>query len=75
MQSGARLLMVDFWTDPTHTDPLFGALMTGEFLVNTGTGDIYSRDEGESWLRQTGWRSVNHLPLAGPSSVLVGEAV
>jgi hypothetical protein len=49
--------------------------MTGEFLVNTGCGDIYSRDEGEGWLRQTGWRSVNHLPLAGPSTVLVGEAV
>jgi SAM-dependent methyltransferase len=75
VQPGARLLIVDFWTDRTHTDPVFGALMTGDFLVNTGAGDVYSREEGESWLRPTGWRSVNHLPLAGPSSVLVGEAV
>jgi hypothetical protein len=72
---GTRLLIVDFWTDPTHTDPVFAALMTGEFLVNAGGGDVYSRDEGEGWLRQTEWRPVGYLPLAGPSSVLVGEAV
>jgi cyclopropane fatty-acyl-phospholipid synthase-like methyltransferase len=71
----SRLLIVDFWTDPTHTDPRFAALMAGEFLVSTGIGDVYSRAEGESWLRQTGWRLVDQLPLAGPSSLLVGEAV
>ena len=75
MQPAARLLIVDFWTDPTHTDPMFAALMAGEFLVNASNGDVYSRAEGESWLRQTGWRQVDHLPLVGPASVLVGEAV
>ena len=68
-------LIVDFWTDPTHTYPVFAALMTGEFLVNTGNGDVYSHDEGEGWLRQAGWRPADRLPLAGPSSVLIGEAV
>jgi O-methyltransferase domain len=71
----ARLLIVDFWTDPTHTDPLFAALMTGEFLVGTGSGNIYSRVEGESWLLQTGWKLADQQPLGGPSSLLVGEAV
>jgi hypothetical protein len=75
MEPGARVLIVDFWTNPTHTDPVFAALMAGEFLVGTGAGDIYSRSEGEDWLRQTGWRPVDQLPLAGPSSVLVGEGV
>lgn len=75
MEPGARVLIVDFWTDPTHTDPAFAALMSGEFLVGTGAGDIYSRLEGETWLRQTGWRVVDQLPLIGPSSLLVGEAV
>ena len=75
MEPGARVLIVDFWTNPTHTDPVFAALMAGEFLVGTGAGDIYSRSEGEDWLRQTGWRLVDQLPLAGPSSVLVGEGV
>lgn len=75
MEPGARVLIVDFWTDPTHTNPVFAALMAGEFLVGTGAGDIYSRFEGEAWLRQTGWRLAAQLPLAGPSSLLVGEAV
>ena len=74
MPPAGRLLIVDFWMDPTHTDPLFGALMAGEFLVNTSNGDVYSYDEGENWLPQTGWQKVNRLPLAGPLSLLVGQA-
>lgn len=27
---GAKLLLADFWTDPTHTEPLHAALMAGE---------------------------------------------
>jgi hypothetical protein len=75
MEPGARVLVVDFWTDHTRTDPVFAALMSGEFLVGTGVGDIYSRLEGETWLGQTGWQVVDRLPLAGASSLLVGEAV
>jgi hypothetical protein len=75
MEPGARFLLVDFWTDPTHTDAVFASLMAGEFLVGTGEGDIYSRSEAEAWLRQEGWRLVEELPLRGPQSLLVAEAV
>lgn len=74
VEPGARLLLVDFWTDPTHTQPLFAALMAGEFLLQTGEGASYSNAEAVEWLRQTGWRTIEHLPLAGPSSVVVAEA-
>jgi hypothetical protein len=72
---GARLLLADFWTDPTHTDPAFAALMAGEFLVITGEGDVYSGREVQDWLEATGWRAVEDRPLAGPMSVIVAEAV
>lgn len=72
---GARLLLVDFWTDPTHTHPPFAALMAGEFLVITGEGDVYSAEDVGGWLRETGWRLVEHQPVAGPISVIVAEAV
>ncbi len=72
---GARLLLVDFWTDPTHTQPLFAALMAGEFLLNTGGGDIYSEEEARGWLQQSGWRVLEQKPLAGPSSLMVAETV
>ena len=72
--TGGRLLLVDFWTDPTHTEPPFAALMAGEFLVITGEGDVYSAEDVADWLAQAGWRLVEHRPVAGPISLIVAEA-
>ena len=72
---GARLLMVDFWTNPTHTEPLVAALMAGEFLVVGGNGDVYNVEEARDWLKQSGWHYVEHRPLDGPVTLLVAEAV
>jgi hypothetical protein len=74
VEPGARLLLVDWWTDPTHTQPLPAALMAGEFLANIG-GDVYSEEEMRAWLTQAGWRPLERLPLAGPQSVIIAEAV
>lgn len=71
--AGARLLLVDFWTDPTHTRPLMAALMAGAFLLVTGEGDVYSTEEVRDWLQATGWRTIEHKPLAGPASLIVAE--
>ncbi|CRK56654.1 polyketide synthesis 8-O-methyltransferase [Alloactinosynnema sp. L-07] len=73
-EPGARLLLADFWTDPTHTKPLPAALMAGEFAVHLNDGDVYSVEEGTAWLHETGWRYLDHRPLAGPMSVIVAEA-
>lgn len=70
---GARLLLVDFWTDPTHTQPLFAALIAGAFLLTSAQGDVYSEEEVRGWLQTTGWRELEHKPLAGPSSLIVAE--
>jgi SAM-dependent methyltransferase len=71
---GARFLLVDFWTNATHTEPLLAALMAGEFLVVGGNGDVYSVEEGRSWLEEAGWRFIAHKPLSGPSSLVIAEA-
>lgn len=71
---GGRLLLADFWTDPTHTQPLQAALMAGEFAVHLRDGDVYSVDEVRDWLPQAGWRFVEHTQLAGPQSLIVAEA-
>ena len=68
---GARLLLADFWTDATHTEPPFAALMAGEFLVITGEGDVYSEEEARGWLDKTGWQVLERTALAGPMSVMV----
>jgi SAM-dependent methyltransferase len=69
-ETGALLLLADFWTDPTHTQPVHAALMAGEFAVHLRDGD-----EVRAWLPQAGWRFVDHRPLAGPQSVVVARAV
>lgn len=71
---GALLLIADFWTDPTHTVPVQAALMAGEFAVHLRNGDVYSADEGRSWLQRTGWRFERHVGLVGPQSLIVATA-
>jgi hypothetical protein len=71
--SGARLLLVDFWTDPTHTQPFFAAIMAGQFLLSGGEGDVYSEDEIRDMLTATGWIMSGKRPLAGPASLVVAE--
>jgi hypothetical protein len=74
VEPGARLLLVDWWTDPSHTQPPAAALMAGEFLANVG-GDVYSEDEMRAWLTEAGWLALERIPLAGPQSAIIAEAV
>jgi ubiquinone/menaquinone biosynthesis C-methylase UbiE len=74
VETGARLLLADFWTNPTHTEPLMAALMAGEFAVHVRHGDVYSVSEAHQWLEATGWQLAEHLPLAGPVSLITAEA-
>jgi hypothetical protein len=48
----ARLLLVDLWTDWTRTQPLTAVLMAGEFLLASGEGDVYSKEEVRRWLQR-----------------------
>jgi SAM-dependent methyltransferase len=72
--AGARLLLVDFWTDPHRVDPPFAALMAGEFLLFSDDGDVHSEAEVRDWLAATGWRALERRELAGPQSLIVAEA-
>ena len=71
--SGALLLLVDFWTDRTHTHPWLAALMAGEFLLVGGDGDVYSVDEAHAWLDASGWSLQEHRPLAGPQTLILAR--
>lgn len=73
-QVGSKLLLADFWTDPTHTQPVHAALMAGEFAAHVREGDVYSVEEVQEWLPHAGWRFLEHAVLAGPQSLIVAEA-
>jgi SAM-dependent methyltransferase len=73
-EPGTRLLLLDFWTNPNHTEPLQAALLAGEFLIITGEGDVYGTDEVRDWLAASGWGEVEHRGLAGPASLIIATA-
>lgn len=72
-ETGARLLLVDFWPDPAHAEA--AALMSGEFLLISGEGQTYSEQEADEWLKPTKWRKLERKPLSGPISLIVAEAI
>jgi len=74
VEPGTALLLVDFWTDSSHTQPVFAALMVGEWLTATGEADCYSVEEVGNWLGHTGWTMDVHRPLTGPASLIVARA-
>jgi len=75
VQSGTRLLLADFWTDPSHSQPTAAALISGSFLPTSGEGQTYSEEEADEWLGRTGWQKLERKPLAGPLSLIVAEAI
>lgn len=72
---GARLLLVDFWTNATHTQPVFAALLAVDFHIFTGEGDVYSVEEMGDLLANNHWRLLKHQPLTGAASLIVAEAI
>ncbi len=74
VETGARLLLVDLWTDATRVNPAGAALFAGEFLVTCGEGDVYSEDDARGWLEATGWRMTRRETLAAPFSLVIAEA-
>ncbi|HEX7299628.1 MAG TPA: methyltransferase [Solirubrobacteraceae bacterium] len=74
-EPGTQLLLVDFWTDASHTDPPFAALMAGEFALFSDDGDVYSEQEVHEWLADTGWKHGARRSLAGPQSLIPAVAV
>ena len=68
-----KLLLIDFWTDATHTKPLVSALLAAEFLIASGQGDAYSVEEVSGWLSETGWTFLSHQTLSGPFSLIVAS--
>ncbi|MFE3200608.1 methyltransferase [Embleya sp. NPDC055664] len=72
-EPGARLLLLDFFLEPTGTPRLIDTLHAGEYLVIDGT-TVYPRAEVEEWLVEAGWHPVDVLELPGSPRVIVAEA-
>jgi hypothetical protein len=65
---------VDLLTDASATQSFASALLAGEFLLETGEGDVYSEREVRGWLHACGWKPVERKPLTSLWSLLIAEA-
>src|SRR5262249_1455400 len=70
---GARLLLVDLWTDPSHSQPSAAALMSGQFLLTSGEGQVYSEQEADEACANQ-MKKLERKTLAGPASCIIAEA-
>jgi hypothetical protein len=51
------------------------ALMSGQFLLMGGEGQMFSEQEANEWLEQIGWRKLERRALLGPASLIVAEGI
>ena len=73
-ESGATLLLLDFFLDRGERQRAIDALHAGEYFNIDGT-IVYPIAEVEEWLAGSGWRAERLLELPGSPRVIVATAV
>ena len=72
LRPGGRVVIQDFILENDKTAPKSAALFALNMLVGTLAGSSYSVAEYQSWLGQAGFSQTNHVPLPGPSGLMIG---
>lgn len=66
----------DRYVDRSQSFPTAGLRIdVSTFLITSGEGQTYNEQEANAWLGQTCWRKLESRPLAGPSSLILAEAI
>ena len=66
------LIVFDAMIDDERRKNAFGLMMSLNMLIETPAGFDYTVGEGQSWLRDTGFKEVTPTYLGGPDSMIVG---
>jgi (2Fe-2S) ferredoxin/predicted O-methyltransferase YrrM len=69
---GGRIVIQDFILEPDKTAPRFAALFALNMLVGTRAGASYSQPEYAAWLAEAGFCDIRHVPLPGPTALMIG---
>ena len=71
LDEGGCLVAIENVIDDERRQNAFGLMMSVNMLIETGEGFDYSLADFQKWAEQTGFRSVSHMHLAGPSSAAI----
>jgi len=70
LASQGRIVVQDFILEPEKTSPKSAALFALNMLTGTRAGSTYSEPEYTAWLNDAGFRSVRHVRMPGPASLM-----
>ncbi len=73
LRPGGHLLVSDFFTDPSGTRPLWGALFSLNMLLHTEGGRNYRLCDGEAFLNEAGFTEIRSEYLGLDSTLLIGR--
>jgi (2Fe-2S) ferredoxin/2-polyprenyl-3-methyl-5-hydroxy-6-metoxy-1,4-benzoquinol methylase len=73
LEPQGRLIVQDFILEPDKTAPRSAALFALNMLVGTRAGSSYSTDEYIEWMKEAGFREVQHVRLPGPTGLIIGS--
>ncbi len=69
---GGRVVVLDHILAADRTAPVAGAIFAVNMLVNTPAGGSYTEAEYFAWMRDAGLADVTHVPMPGPTGLVVG---
>jgi 2-polyprenyl-3-methyl-5-hydroxy-6-metoxy-1,4-benzoquinol methylase len=72
LNSGGRLIVLDFIMNEDRLRPPHGAFFALNMLVNTHSGDTYTDSEVRSWMNEAGLRKISRIDTPFDSSLIIG---
>lgn len=69
-ENGA-FVVIENIIDSDRSQNVFGLTMSLNMLIETGEGFDFTIDDFSQWVKQTGFKKVDLLPLAGPASAAI----
>lgn len=71
LPDGGVLVAIENIIDNQRSQNVFGLAMSLNMLIETGEGFDYTIDDFSEWAKAAGFKTVDLLPLAGPSSAAI----
>jgi len=71
VQDGGVFIAIENVIDNERRTNTLGMLMSLNMLIENGDGFDYTREDFEKWTRAAGFRKVDVIPLAGPTSAAI----
>jgi hypothetical protein len=71
LPEGGAFVAIENVIDNQRAQNVFGLTMSLNMLIETEEGFDYTLSDFENWTNQAGFKTVEHIPLAGPSSAAI----